>query len=648
MFTSVVALLLAQAAPSADAGAPDEADRRLQTVVTSSRTERKVEDVVVSTEVVTRPQLEAMGARDLPQLLQQHPGVELVYTSRSVGVRLQGLDPEYTLVLVDGQRVAGRAGPAVDVSRFSLRELERVEVVKGPAAAVYGADAMGGVINLITRKPTKPLEGALRGSFGTLLEGDARGHLGSKLGPFQLRAGGGFRTRDGFDWDPRPNSPATSLPSQRRFDGDLELAFEPSDALRTWARTAYVRQDFAGVDQNDTFAVFDRRQRTEQFDVWLGGRGSAWEGGQLTVRGHYGLFRDQFQVDQQGARDLDEYTHSLTRYWEGYAQVDQKLGAHQLAFGLEGISETLGSSRLTPSQVGRGRGALFLQDEWRPSTAGARLTVLPGFRADLDTQFGAAPSPRLAVKVDPSPALTVRAAWGLGFRPPTFSELYLRFSNAGIGYVVQGNPALTAERSGSINFAVDVRPPVEGLVLSASAWHTSLSNLINVTATAPPDPDNPTVFNYENVANAYTQGVELSGRVRLSRGTYVDLSYMGLDAWDLTRNRPLEGRAAHRLNAQLSWKYRPTGLEGVVRAAWVSGRPYYLGQGGGAITNVLGFGDATTVQAPAYVDLELQVTWVFRSWLKVFVNGYNLLNNGDATFNPRPPRGVLGGVHLEY
>ncbi len=645
---------------SVDAGVDEDTDRRRQTVVTGTRAERKLEDAVVSTEVLTRPQIEQTGARDLVQLLQQQPGVEMVNSNRSVGIRLQGLDPEYTLILIDGQRVAGRAGPAVDISRFSLRELERVEIVKGPGAALYGAEAMGGVINLITRKPKKPFEASIRGMFGTLLEGDVRGHVASKLGPLELRAGGGYRTRQPYDWDPPRlaadgktpvGDVATSLPGQRRFDYDVEVAVAPSDKFRAWARAGYVWMDLDGIDISDSRAIFDRRQRTEQFDLWLGAQGQPWAGASLTVRGHYGMFRDQFLFDQRGARDLDDYSQSIARLYEAYAQLDQKLGAHTLTAGLEGFYELLLSNRLEIAQPTRGRFAAFVQDEWviKPDTGFPKLTILPGIRVDADTQFGAAPSPRLALKLDPSSAVTLRTAFGLGFRPPTFTELYFRLVNAAIGYIVQGNQGLIAEKSSSVNVGVDYRPPpLDGWVFSASAWHTSLSNLINVTGSTPPNPDNPSVFTYENVSNAYTQGVELSARLRLSKGTYLDLGYMGLDARDLTRGRPLEGRSPHRANVQLSMKYRPSGLEALVRGTLHSARPFYLGTGGGAVTNVLGYGSSTTVMAPAYVDLEVQVTYTFRGWLKLFVNGYNLLNGGDAQFNPRPPRGVIGGAQLEY
>ncbi len=638
-----------------DAGI-DEDDKRLQTVVTGSRTERKLADVVVPTEVITRTQIEQLGVRDLGQLLQQHAGVEMVYTNRGVGIRLQGLDPEYVLVLVDGQRIAGRAGTITDVTRFSLRDLERVEIVKGPAAALYGADAVGGVINLITRRPQRQLELSLRAMGGGFQNGsrdvplgseaDLRAHAATKLGAFELRGGAGFRQRSPFDRN--PDNVADNGPGIRRFDYDVDASWNPSDRFRAWTRTSYAWTDLRAVDENDTGAVFNRVQRTEQLDSWLGVRNVFDTGTTLTVRGHFGFFKDQFQLDQRNSRKLDDYSQTITRLFEGYVQVDQKLGSHLLTAGAEVLSENLSSSRLVSNFVQRGRFGLFVQDSWTLLTNDAvKLSLEPGIRGDLDSQFGGAPSPRLAFKIDAGPSLTFRAGWGLGFRPPSFNELYLRFCNTGIGYCVDGKPGLVPERSGSVNIAVDYRLPIDGWTVSASAWHTSLSNLINITASGVPNPDNPTIFSYENVAGAYTQGAEVSTRLKLSKGASIDLSYMGLDARDVTRNRPLEGRSSHRVNASVNAKYRPTGLEAVVRGTWNGPRPFYVGSGLG-FANVLGFGETRTVQAPGYFDLEVQVTWTFKPWLKLFVNGYNLLNAGDADFNPRPPRGALAGVSLEY
>lgn len=647
MLPLLLSIALAQVV--SDAGVDDEPDRTRQTVVTGSRTERRAVDAVVPTEVITRAQIESLAVRDLPSLLQQHPGVEMVTTARGTGIRLQGLDPEYVLILIDGQRLAGRSGSITDLSRFSLRDVERVEIVKGPAAALYGADAMGGVINLISRRPQKAFEGALRGMFGTLLEGDVRGNVGSKLGAWELMAGGGYRTRNPYSWVKEENVPITSGAGLRRIDGDAQVAYAPDETLRVWAKAAYVFTDTNAVDGNTSIppAYFDRFQRQEQFDTWVGVRKAFTPNTGATVRGHFGLFRDQLLSDQRGGRSLDEYSKNLTRLWEAFGQVDHRAGNHFITGGVEGFSEILSSTRIDPQNVQRGRVGLFVQDEWTLHEA-TKLTISPGFRVDIDTQFGAAPSPRLAMKIDPNDQVTLRAAWGLGFRPPSFSELYLLFSNPSVGYLVQGNPKLQAEYSASVNVAIDWRPkPLDGWVFSASAWHTSLTNLINVTANGTPNPDDPVTFNYENVANAYTQGVEVNVRAKLSRGTYLDVAYMGTDAFDVTRNRPLEGRSPHRVNATLTAKYSPLGLGLVIRGSYHAARPFYSATGFG-FANVIGFGQAdTVVMAPGYFDLEATLTYTFRSWLKIFVNGYNLLNSGDASFNPRPPRGVIGGVQLE-
>ncbi len=629
-FFAVLAAALTQAEP-ADAVAP-------QTVVTGSRTERRLEDAVTPTEVITRAQIDATGANDLSAVLAQHPGVELVYSFRGVGIRLQGLDPEYVLILVDGERVAGRIGNTIDLSRYSLRDVERIEIVKGPAAALYGSDAIGGVINLITRRVTHPWEASLRASVGTREDYDFRAHAGMKRGPFEVRLGGGYRQALAYDLD--PSDAATSGPGIRRFDGDAAVIFTPKEWIQIFGKLGYLRRDENAVDVSPTGATFDRRGRQEQFDASLKLLLTPLEGTAITVRGRQSLFRDQLLQDQRGARDYDQYTQNVNRLWEAGVQVDQKWGKHTVTAGLELLSELLSSPRLSTGHAAHQRYAALLQDEWDFEARSARLKVAPGIRVDADTQFGVAPSPRLAVKVDPSPAWTLRASWGLGFRAPSFTELYLLFDNAAVGYVVEGNPALRPETSASLNFAVDWRPGLPGWLVSASVFHTDIANLISINTSDAPNPDNPTRFRYGNVASAYTQGLEVSGRARLARGTYLDVGYTYLETRDNVKLRALEGRAAHKANAALSARYPSVGLEFLVRGTYFGPRPFYV--------DLDSDGVEETKWVKGYVDLEAQVSWTFRDWLRLYVNGFNLLNAGDAVYLPRPPRGVLGGIEVRY
>ncbi|MBL8950136.1 MAG: TonB-dependent receptor, partial [Myxococcaceae bacterium] len=560
---------------------PDLAAARDQTVVTGTRTERRAADAVVPTEVVTRQQLEAIGARNLEQLLLQQPGVEMEYSFRGAAVSLQGLGPEYVLVLVDGERQTGRVGNVLDLTRFSLRDVERIEIIKGPAAALYGSDAIGGVINLITRRPTKALElqGRLQGGFSNGPPGglkadvvDARAHAATKLGPFEGRGGFGYQTYGAYDWD--PSDVATSGAGFRRWDFDVALAANLFDKVRVTAKTDYLRRDVTAIDIAPSGATFDRRQRSEQFNVSVRGDAQLLESTHVALWGHLGLFRDQLQQDQRGAAFLDTFTASLDRLYSVDLQVDHKTGDHTVSLGAQFLAESLYSSRL--SRLGeRYRVGVFAQDEWDvPGLGAVKMKVLPGVRVDVDSQFGSAPTPRLAVKLDPAPSVTLRASYGWGFRAPSFQELYLLFQNTSVGYVVEGNPSLKAETSQAINVAADVRLPLEGWVASASFFHTNLNNLINVDTSAPIDPINTTRFRYDNVASAYAQGLETSLRMRLSRGAYFDLAYVLTDARDNVRRAALAGRAVHKVSAQLTAKYRPTGLEGVVRATYLGPRPF--------------------------------------------------------------------------
>lgn len=641
--------------PPAARPAPDTSDidaHRRQTVVTGSRTERRLEDAVVATEVITRAQIEAIGARDLGQLLQQQQGIELEYTFRGTGISLQGLGPEYVLVLIDGERVSGRVGNTLDLSRFSLRDVERVEIVKGPAAALYGSEAIAGVINLITRRVQKPLEVTARAQTGyrrepvqnetvNRLDPDLRGGVGLKWRALEARVGAGYQNRQPYDLN--PNDVATSGAGFTRWDVDGSISVRPVDKLLLAARADYLRREIAAIDLAPSGAVFDRRQRSEQFNASAMVRVDATPSTTVTAHGGHSLYRDQLQQDQRGAVFLDTYTQSIDRLWQADLQVDHKAGNHALAVGGLFLNESLSSERLVTFGQ-RYRGGAFIQDEWEPfrrAADGFGLKFLPGLRVDVDSQFGVAPSPRLALRFDPTESLTLRAAYGWGFRAPSFQELYLRFENTSVGYVVQGNPDLKAETSYSLNVAADYRLPLQGWVISANIWHTDLTNLINVNTSQAVDPNNPTLFRYANVSSAYTQGIDASLRMRLSAGTYIDLGYVLTDARDADKHRQLEGRAVHKLNAQLAVRYRPTGLELVVRATYFGPRPFYVD------SNADGVDEQIWVKG--YVNVDAQLTWHFwQDRLALFAGIINIANSGDATYVPQPPRSVLAGAQFQY
>lgn len=603
-----------------------------QTVVTATRTERFADDVVVPTEVITRRDIERSGARDLYEVLQTHPGVDFEHSFGGTGLRLQGFDPEQVMILVDGQRIAGRVRGLVDLARFTVGDVERVEIIKGPGSALYGADAMGGVVNIITRKQSRAHEGQVIASFGERMALDVRGTGGLKRESLTARLGGGRRSA--LPYDLNPGDPATSGSGYGGFDVNGSLTYAPTDRFELQLATDYLWRDTTAVDALATGAIFDRRGRAELFNATTRGVGYI---GETRVTGslRHSIFRDQLLQDQRAAREGDQYEASVERVWGLQVQADHAFGAsHMTTVGVEQDVFLQRAARFR-GLVDRYRTAVFAQDEWQLQEGG-RLTLLPGVRLDLDSQFGMEPSPRVALRWAPREDLSLRAAYGWGFRAPSFQELYLSFDNPAVGYVVEGSTDLRPERSRGVTVALD-HTVGDTVQFGLSAFRNDIENLIAVVTVAEPTPSSPLRFGYQNLDRARLQGLEASARFRVYSGIWLDLGYAVTDARDVVTERVLEGRSAHRLTAQLAGRVRPLKVDFSVRAAWSSPKTFYPN----GVTNL------DVVRTASTTELDARVGRRFFSWGSAFVGVRNALGAGDAVYLPIPPRQAYAGVMLE-
>jgi outer membrane receptor for ferrienterochelin and colicins len=621
---------LAQA-PAPDAGT--ESGEGLTTVVTGTRSVERLQDAPVAVEVITRREIEASGARDVAELLSGRPGVELSPSPfAGTGLRLQGLGPEYSLLLVDGERVTGQLDGQLDLSRLSTDNLEQIEIVKGPSSVLYGSDAVSGVVNLITRRAHRPLGADARVSYGGLRQLELEGGAEGKSEHWGLRLGGGFRRRDAYRLEPGDASTSGSDLDSYRYSGRGE--WRPSEHFQLEARAEGNRKVQRGVDALDTGAVFDRASQDEALLATLVPTWTPSAHTTLSVTGHYSRYRHRFVYDQRAASALDRVDETLEQLAKVGVQLNQQLGeAHQLVAGLEALGEGLVSSRLEGGEGTRSRLSLFAQDSWRVVP---RLVVVPGVRGDLDSRFGPVGTPRLALRWDALDALTVRASYGLAFRAPSFQEQLIDFENPSVGYGVAGNPALRPEKSRGGNLGLEARPG-DGALVWLGLFRNDLRDMITVLTL----PDVAGLrFGYDNIARATVQGVELGWTQRLPASLRLELGYTFTHARDVTSARALPGQAAHRVTGRASWRRRAWGLEASVRASWTGARPYY--------EDADGDGAEERVDAPGYVSLEAQVAKDVGEWVRVFLAGNNLAGAGDARFLPLPPRALYAGVSARF
>jgi outer membrane receptor for ferrienterochelin and colicins len=611
-------------------GAQDEGE---VIVVTGTRGERRRSESPVATEVIGVKEIEASGAQDLAQLLDQRAGLDVRPGLAGSTIRVQGLDPRYVLVMVDGQRVNGRIDGAVDLSRFSTHDIEQVEIVRGAGTSLYGADALGGVINIITRRPVSAQEASLTLVGGELGSLDLRADAGARGARWDARLSGRAGRLDSFDLDPR--DPATTGSAQGSWGLGGQARLEPASAWRLDLSADYFRRHTDGVDAQGTGAVFDRRNVTETLASTArlerereGQRAS----GALTYR----LFRDQFLYDQRGAGALDQAQETVDQTVQLQLQWGDSSGAHAWVAGLDALGERLQTPRLQGGRGQRGRAAVFVQDEWgfAPSASG-----LLGVRADVDSQFGPNLSPNLAARWAPSDGLALRVAVGRGFRAPSFQELYLLFENPSVNYLVQGQEGLSPERSWDVNASAQWDPS-ERVGLWVNGFYHWIDDLIAFQTLEAGELGGTTRYTYANLDHAQSRGVEASARVRPWRWGSAELSYTLTDARDAD-GRALEGRARHQVGLQLSQGYKPWGLLGTVQGLAFGERPFYSADADGDAR------EEVTLAKP-YASLDARLGWEANDFLEIFVGGDNLLDAGEAQRLPLRPRRLYLGLIGTY
>ncbi|AKU90965.1 TonB-dependent receptor plug domain-containing protein [Vulgatibacter incomptus] len=633
---SSCALALVPAASLADDVSEVASDApEFETVITGSRSAVSVDESPVDTLVITRRDIEASGARDVAEALASQPGVELVRDGVSgVGVRLQGLQPEHVLILVDGQRVPGRSRGVIDLSRYAADRVAWIEVVKGPTSSLYGSDAMGGVVNIVTRRdPRRPVEASLQARTDSLgayeLDGSAAVRKGASSA---LRLAAGLRRSSAFRLV--PESVSTSGSSRDELDLEFQGEQALGEGLRVSGSASWLSTDRESVDLGSGGATFDRYDRTRIYSFTLEPRISLGGSGALLLTLHHSRLDNQLLQDQRGSNALDQYQHSVEGLWQGGVQHNVQLGSHRLTSGAELLFEDLESPRLDGGRGDRFRPALFVQDDWVLSGE-TSLALTPGLRLDHDSRFSTALSPKISARYSPLEELQLRASYGWGFRAPSFQELLLRFENPSAGYVVEGNPDLQPETSRGGSVGASYRA-TRWLDLSASVFRNDIRQLITSGTIAEGAPGQPARFGYLNVASAITQGVEAGATVRPLRGVSVTAGYQLLDARDLSSDRLLEGRARHNVTLAASWIERQSGLSASARGEWVGERPFYSLE------------DGSSRVAESHVFASARVAKELGGGFTAFVGAENLFDAGDPEDFAIPPRSIFAGASVRY
>ncbi|MFT3691357.1 TonB-dependent receptor domain-containing protein [Paenirhodobacter sp.] len=551
-------------------------------VVTATGTERNLRDVPASISVIDGEELERRPVHDLADALQGTPGVTVSSVGLgNRGISVRGMDTDHTLVLIDGARLSNSAS-AVAHSDYELgwipvTAIDRIEVVRGPMSALYGSEALGGVVNIITRRPTDEWRSALT------LNGAATGHgRGGDQGGIAFHTGGPLvpgvlglglwveqRNREALTSESEPQ--ATSMGEEKASMAGVGLTWTPDDRQRIdlslgagyetrWGDVVSARGAYRSEDK-----IRRNRLMLSHEGAW------GWADSRLRLT-RTELDRSNHRNDGAEASRPHRLTDTTLDGHLAFASW----GVHQATLGGEIREETLTDQTVnTRGKARQTHYAAFVQDEIR---LGNGVELVFGSRFDHHETFGWEISPRAALLWHANEALTFRAGVGKGFRAPTLKELSPEYrALAGGGrFTIIGNPDLEPETSVTAELGVDYAG--QGWRLTATLFQNDVDNLIRTTCLTGCAAPRGAIWSYDNVDKARIRGAELGGDVELRPDLRLRGNYTYLDAVNRTDGGQLTGRPRHAATAELDWQATEA-LSAVLRVQYVGVQKTSTGSG---------------------------------------------------------------------
>lgn len=602
-------------------------------VVTGTRTPKLLKDVPILTRLITEEEIRKSDATDIRDLLQQEmPGVEFTYAmNQQLNMNLAGFAGQNVLILIDGERLAGETMENTDFARLNMQNVQRIEIIKGAASALYGSNAAGGVINIITKEARKPWAVNLNARLADHKEQRYGGSLGlrrgrvnnvidvmhTKIDTYNLC----YNTKDDCDF--------RTVYGGRTWNIKERLAYTVTEDLKLSAHAGYYfKERLYNLDAPDRYRDFS------------GGIKGEWRlGDRDNVEVSY-CFDQYDKSDYQALRDIDVRDYRNVQHTTRLLYTHRFAEADMLTVGGDYMRDYLDSYQFSDGPKRQHSGDVFAQydhnfnQHWEVVAAG-RLDYF----SDTDNlQF----TSKLGVRYRHGD-LTIRTGYAGGFRDPSLKERYMRYDMSGI-FWIHGNKDLDAENSHTFNASAEYTVGRYNFVVSAN--HSIVRNKISTSTplTAADDAAYHYV-QYINLENLRVFGVEATAQAKwvMGQGSLLGarLSYCytheevkGSDVNQYCPARP------HSVNMRVDWDRQWCGWYGFNIA--LTGRIL------SAVSYTSMYMDAPfaeyEVHNPAYSLWKVQMTNRFKDNIRLNIAVDNIFNYAPRTYYFNSPTTL--GVNL--
>ncbi len=547
-------------------------------IVTGSRVERPIKDSPVLTRVIGESEIEALNPMNVETLLQYSlPGLQIGYNTMSQlpEITYQGSEGEYLLFLVDGERVSGEgADHNVDFTRFNIDDIDRIEVIKGAQSTIYGSNALGGVINIITKKANRPFTGNISARYAGSDGQKYSLSIGTKQNHFTSYTSATYRTRDTYTIKDKEGQVTYNTDSLGNITTDTAYAYSTSVyGYEIWDLTqklGYAIRDNLLAEVKGTFYHNKRdiQGDNKYQDYFL----------DYALNASLKYLPQKYNQTIQLTYVVDDYLkkkdYFVANFWRtDYKEVEHTIRAdysatfqnHTLSAGAEGNFEYLKHYFFKDSgDVKMQTAAIYVQEDWKILE---NLDLIVGLRADYHAKYHWHSSPKISLMYRPVECLTLRAGYSQGFRSPSLKELYQEYDMGGLGWMMlYGNENLKPETSNQYLISAEVTKGIWNA--SVTAYHNSFENKITYELIDEESADQ----RYVNAEESQTTGVESILQMRLELGLTLMGSYAYVNDYEKVNGKNTSSVRPHSItfNAIYSHKFGKYGLNGSLNGQWGS------------------------------------------------------------------------------
>jgi len=550
-----------------------------QVVITATKTRKTLKNVPVLTQIITAKQIEKRGFQNAMDVLTKDiPLIETQLHAYGTTLNMQGLKPVNILILIDGERIAGEFRGNIDYSRLNTQDIERIEIIKGASSALYGSQAMGAVINIITKKPKENFYASLSSQFSSSPEKDFPNlkttsddynvkknldrinlnqnyMLGFNLNKWSGKTSLVFKTKDAhqlkgkeyveahyFNLDTFVKKPVEMYPMSvngfKDYTFSQSLDYKLSEQITVQANASYYKHDDYDYLNDNKYDRFDSYTFNTKADYIPNDKSS------YTLSWHTDIYNkyDFFVKLDSTARNYKHQFHNpkLT----GNYQLNDK---QQLTAGVEFLNESLLSDRFNLSEVMQEKSVstatFFLQDD---ITFSEQWNSIIGLRTDYHTSYGMHLSPKLSVMYKLYP-FTFRTNLASGYRSPNLKELYMDWNMAGI-LIIRGSEDIKPETNRYISISTEFTKPK--INTSVSVYYNAFKNKIEGVFS-----DDFEVYNYQNTSSATLFGVDYHLHYQPIKSFFVKMAYSYVTEENRAGFR-LSVPSPHSASLQFGYNYR--------------------------------------------------------------------------------------------